>query len=227
MRKLLEITYKEKNEGLYLVCSGNEVKGYISPKRLQGEFYLVEFCGNGKWAFSYQGSDDSKITFQDRKVLVSKQNDKYKEGFFKQYRKIFANSVSMENIEKVWSIVENAREQKHGTLLLFSQEADTEKKRLCSAGYWVSVAKDISCNMEAISRIDGAVLMDQNGEIYMIGVILDGEMPPCGINMERGARYNSAVKYSYAHRNEKHLLVVISEDGYFNLINYNLTIENA
>ena len=38
----------------------------------------------------------------------------------------------------------------------------------------------------------------------------------------RGARYNSAVKYLYSHRNEKHLVVVISEDGDCDFVNYNI-----
>lgn len=70
--------------------------------------------------------------------------------------------------------------------------------------------------------IDGAVLLDQNGKVYIIGVILDGKISPKGTTMARGARYNSAVKYSYSHRNEKHLVVVISEDGDCDFVNYNI-----
>lgn len=51
-------------------------------------------------------------------------------------------------------------------------------------------------------------------------------MPPNGVSTARGARYNSAIKYSYSHRKEKHLIVVISEDSYFNIINYNELYSN-
>lgn len=51
-------------------------------------------------------------------------------------------------------------------------------------------------------------------------------MPPKGMRMDRGARYNSAVRYSFAHKNEEHLLIVISEDGDCNFINYKLMFEN-
>ena len=89
-------------------------------------------------------------------------------------------------------------------------------------GYQVYIREDMNARwIEAIGKIDGAMLLDQYGKLYMVGVILDGEIPAKGVNTSRGARYNSEVKYSYSHKKEKHLLVVISEDGYFDVINYN------
>lgn len=216
IRKLLEITYKEKDNGLYLVCCGNKIKGYITPKNLEDEFYLIEFNGTGKWSFCYQGSDKNKLIFEDKTVKLFRDDDKKK--FCTCYRRIFEND---ENVEDIWTIVENAKRQKHGTMLLFTENALDESKRLYNAGYQVSVENMNGRWIEAVGEIDGAMLLDQYGKLYMIGVILDGEMPPRGVSTGRGARYNSAVKYSYSHKLEKHLLVVISEDGYFNIINYN------
>lgn len=216
IRKLLEITYKENDDGLYLVCCGNKVKGYIAPKNLEDEFYLIEFNGTGKWSFGCQGSDKNKLIFEDKTVKLFKDDDKKK--FCSCYRRIFESDV---NMEAIWNIVENAKCQKHGTMLLFTENASDEAKRLYNAGYPVSVENMNARWIEAVGEIDGAMLLDQYGKLYMIGVILDGEMPPRGVSTGRGARYNSAVKYSYSHKSEKHLLVVISEDGYFNVINYN------
>lgn len=216
IRKLLEITYKENDDGLYLVCCENKVKGYIVPKNLEGEFYLIEFNGTGKWSFCCQGSDKNKLIFEDKTVEPFKDDDKKK--FCSCYRRIFGSDV---NIEDIWTIVENAKCQKHGTMLLFTENALDEAKRLYNAGYQVSVENMNARWIKAVGEIDGAMLLDQYGKLYMIGVILDGEMPPRGVSTDRGARYNSAVKYSYSHKAEKHLLVVISEDGYFNVINYN------
>ena len=47
-------------------------------------------------------------------------------------------------------------------------------------------------------------------------------MSPKGTTMARGARYNLADKYSYSHRNEKHLVVVILEGGDCDFVNYNI-----
>ena len=217
IRKLLEINYKEKNSGLYLVCNGARIEGYISPKNLEGEFYLVEFNGTGKWSFCYQGSNKKKIIFSDKRVDLFKDDDKKK--FSSYYKAMFGNET---NIENIWPIVESAKGQKHGTMLLFTENALKETERLHSAGYQVSIREDMNARwIEAIGKIDGAMLLDQYGKLYMVGVILDGEIPAKGVNTSRGARYNSAVKYSYSHKKEKHLLVVISEDGYFDVINYN------
>lgn len=222
IRKLLEITYKEKDSGLYLMCNKEEVEGYIMPENLEGEFYLVEFNGKGKWSFCYQGSDKNRLIFNNKTVTTFKNNNK--EKFCYYYRRIFKNNA---NIEKIWTIVENARQQKHGTMLVFTEKAIEETKRLHAAGYQVSVSNSMSARwINAVSEIDGAILLDQYGNLYMLGVILDGEMPPNGVSTARGARYNSAIKYSYSHRKEKHLIVVISEDSYFNIINYNELYSN-
>lgn len=217
IRKLLEITYKDKNNGLYLGCCGNKVEGYISSENLKGELYLVEFNGTGKWSFGFQGSEKNKIIFEDKKVKLFKDDDKV--TFYLAYKKIFEEDT---NIDYVWKIVESARRQKHGTMLLFTENALSESERLREAGYQVSVKEMVSArSIEALGEIDGAMLLDQYGRFYMIGVILDGTMPPKGVDKGRGARYNSAVKYSYSHKEEKHLLIIISEDGYFDMINYN------
>lgn len=74
IRKLLEITYKDKNSGLYLVGCEDKVEGYISPENLKEEFSLVEFNGAGKWSFCCPGND--KIIFENRRVRIFKDDDK-------------------------------------------------------------------------------------------------------------------------------------------------------
>lgn len=107
IRKLLEITYKDKNNGLYLGCCGNKVEGYISSENLKGELYLVEFNGTGKWSFGFQGSEKNKIIFEDKKVKLFKDDDKV--TFYLAYKKIFEEDT---NIDYVWKIVESARNDK-------------------------------------------------------------------------------------------------------------------
>ncbi len=75
--------------------------------------------------------------------------------------------------------------------------------------------------IEHITAIDGSVMMSSDGEIVGIGVILDGEpSAECNINSSRGARYNSAIKYTYSRKqnNVKCIAVVVSEDGDVNFI---------
>lgn len=227
IRKLLEITYERDGEGLYLKCNGNKVRGYVSSKNISEESYIIEFSGKGKWSFYCYGDKNSRIVFKDRTAQISKNSDEENANFYSCYTKIFGEENDRYK-GNIWDIVENAKKQKHGTMLLFSEKAGEEKERLCSAGYPVTINKNMDCKyyIEAVTGIDGAVLLDDTGEIYMIGVILDGKMPLKGIRMDRGARYNSAVRYSFAHIGEKHLLVVISEDGDCNFINYELMFGN-
>lgn len=226
IRKLLEITYERDGEGLYLKCNGNKVRGYVSSKNISKESYIIEFSGKGKWSFYCYGDKNSRIVFKDRTAQISKNSDEERENFYSCYIKIFGKENDKYK-ENIWKIVKSAKKQKHGTMLLFSKKAGEEKERLCSAGYPVTIKKNMGCKyIEAVTGIDGAVLLDDTGKIYMIGVILDGEMPLKGIRMDRGARYNSAVRYSFAHMDEKHLLVVVSEDGDCNFINYELMFGN-
>lgn len=195
------------------MCCEDKVEGYISPENLKEEFSLVEFNGAGKWSFCCPGND--KIIFENRRVRIFKDDDK--KNFCSCYEKVFQTDA-----EEIWPIVESAKRQKHGTMLLFTENAPMESIRLSRAGYQVVVNGAMNNRwIKALGEIDGAMLLDQYGKLYMIGVILDGEMPPEGGSTDRGARYNSAVKYSYSHKAEKHLIIVISEDGDVNMINYN------
>ena len=91
--------------------------------------YLVEFNGTGKWSFGFQGSEKNKIIFEDKKVKLFKDDDKV--TFYLAYKKIFEEDT---NIDYVWKIVESARRQKHGTMLLFTENALSESERLREAG---------------------------------------------------------------------------------------------
>src|SRR6185312_16774328 len=62
----------------------------------------------------------------------------------------------------------------------------------------------------AAARIDGALLVDQTGDLVGIGAILDGEVVDAGTNA-RGSRYNSALRYVQAHKGT--VALVISDDG--------------
>ena len=53
-------------------------------------------------------------------------------------------------------------------MLLFTENALKETERLHSAGYQVSIREDMNARwIEAIGKIDGAMLLDQYGKLYM------------------------------------------------------------
>lgn len=62
-------------------------------------------------------------------------------------------------------------------MLLFTENAPMESIRLSKAGYQVAVNKTMNNRwIKALGEIDGAMLLDQYGKLYMIGVILDGDV---------------------------------------------------
>jgi hypothetical protein len=73
--------------------------------------------------------------------------------------------------------------------------------------------------LDHLLGIDGALLVDPNGDCHAIGVILDGTASSHG-NPGRGARYNSAVRYveSAFDRGIQTLAIVVSADGGVNYV---------
>ena len=129
---------------------------------------------------------------------------------------------SVNNADYAVNILKKAQLQRHGTMLIFSDHAWEECRRLNNVGYEVCCNKKIGINLiEHITCIDGTTFIDLKGNIVGIGMILDGETSDkCQINNSRGSRYNSAIKYTYARseKKEKCIAVVISEDGDVNII---------
>ena len=218
VRKLLEITYQSGNDGLYLLYNRNYIEGFISPGNIKGDYYLIEFLGAGRWRFSsVSGNHHSqRIEFDGSGCRIIYPYERYSKKFERCFTSIFGSNDSL---NKLCEILKNARDQKHGTMLVFLEDAKEESKRLQHAGFSVEIEKNTEKYITQIAAIDGAILLNEHGKIYAIGTILDGKMPEeTGFDMARGARYNSAIKYSYSHRNKKNLCVVISEDGYVNFI---------
>lgn len=218
IRKLLEITYQSNDDSLYLLYNRKCISGFISPKNISGSYFIIEFKGNGVWKFSQENGHSSGqgIEFRGVNPKLICNNDGFESKFKICFQEIFECE---DNLDTIWKLVNRARSQKHGTMLVFLDNMEEEKKRLNSAGFEIKSNTNIDKYMEHITAIDGAILMDKRGTVYAIGTILDGEMPiDRGFDMARGARYNSAIKYSYSRKAQKNLIVVFSEDGYANLI---------
>lgn len=129
-------------------------------------------------------------------------------------------------------IVKESTKQSHGTMLVImeSDDAKAEADRIGGNGYGFlngrrmdsegkAIKKDFQKEINQLNAIDGSVILDTHGEIYGIGMILDGNIMQAG-TPERGARYNSALKYlSYIHHeSRKAMILVVSEDGIVDII---------
>lgn len=82
-------------------------------------------------------------------------------------------------------------------------------------------------SVNPISSIDGAIIIDEDGICYAIGVILDGKAYNVG-DTSRGARYNSAITFisnqitrEKKWKNNPYIGVVISEDKTLDIVSFN------
>ncbi|MBO7340622.1 MAG: DNA integrity scanning protein DisA nucleotide-binding domain protein [Lachnospiraceae bacterium] len=196
IRKLLEATGDDK----YLLVDV-ENSQIIGIGRLENPTGLVvEFCGFSQWRVVHDGKTVFECKCGNYK-LVKPQNEYASGDELKRYKKM------------IELIVQN----KHGALIIQSDHAEEEAVRLCDLerGYRIK-GINVFRNHELIemaTRIDGAILVDEKGRCYAMGVILDG--PAAKGNPEKGARHNSAKSYvAWRKKKKEHIkAIVVSEDG--------------
>ena len=113
--------------------------------------------------------------------------------------------------------VEAAVQQRHGTMLVITPEAEQETQRLAAQSTVIEPVIASQSIISHLSSVDGAILISPEGVIYSFGVILDGQASKNG-NPARGARYNSAIRYvDEMSRKVNCLALIVSEDGYVDL----------
>ena len=140
-----------------------------------------------------------------------------RDKFYADFPRIFKN-ITKSQIDDLWDIAMEATKQKHGTMLVISEQAASESKRLGKQSFPISPQKLSDAMIPKVTSIDGAILLDRNANCHSIGVILDGLATNKG-DPARGARYNSAIRY-YEHISAQAplILIIISEDGMINLV---------
>jgi len=217
VRKLLEIC----NNDVSLLSDGKYVYGIC---RLIGNYndelediFIAEYLDVYSWQLLYSNKKLFKVDYE--KVYLPQNKITYSE-FKRRMGELFKN-LSSEKIGKLYSVIIEAVKQKHGTMIIISKNARSETERLKSQAFRVDEKEITPSIVKEITSIDGAVLIDTECKCYGIGVILDGMASNNG-NTARGARYNSAIRYVETIKNKENfsdcLAVVISEDGYVDLI---------
>lgn len=119
--------------------------------------------------------------------------------------------ITEDQVEHLVTATQAASRQRHGTMLVITPRAAEEAERLARQATPIDPKVLDESELDRVTRIDGAVLVDPGGVCHAIGVILDGMATERG-NPARGARYNSAIRYA-ASQESPTVVVVISEDG--------------
>ena len=116
-----------------------------------------------------------------------------------------------EQVDRIVSLAREAEKEEHGTILVVSAGAKCEAERLATQGTCISPKRLTPELLRNLTPIDGAILLNPEGECYAFGVVLDGKATEIG-DPARGARYNSAIRYVKSSKLPC-LTIVVSEDG--------------
>lgn len=224
VRKLLEIA----KDGLLLIGTGAAFHGFISQKSLDAALstqaagsdiplYKASLRGILDWSIHTQFSNSEYIPIlaSKFKVLSFPQQRISKASFFEKVNSKFIDHDS----EELWNLVQMASSQAHGTMIVISNNAEQESHRLSKCAIAINKTKLTKDDLaQKITSIDGAIMCDPFGFCYAIGVILDGNHSDnSGETIARGARHNSAHRYSYS-ATFPCLVVIVSEDGDITII---------
>lgn len=216
MRKLLEMG----NDGHTLVaCKGKdnswEIVGLYNKKDVYRGI-VFRIIRHMVWYMEVEAK--RTIDYKCGKYVM--ECEQFSENEFnREYKELFGKACG----ESLREVFRNAIKQEHGTIVVILGQDNIceEVKRLLGSSAGMEIE---SRNLDAeyiygITSIDGAVLLDESGTCYAIGVILDGDVSVEG-KAERGARFNSALKYVKTRKEngQKALAIVVSEDKTVNIL---------
>ena len=173
----------------------------------QEDLFLVEITGHHEWSLYHADNCLMRVKF-GQPELPRGTLDAGK--LSSDLERIFSK-ITKAQIQKIVALVEEAEKETHGTMLLLSEDAESESERLKTQGTVIEPIPLTPSLLGQLTSIDGAVILSPEGKCYAIGMILDGMSSDKG-DPARGARYNSAIKYVETSASPC-FAIVISEDG--------------
>lgn len=214
VRKFLELS----NDNALIISDSEliyglgEQTGIYNPK--DESLFVINFISHFKWEVLHDHHSMMVVEYKQPN-LPKDRMDRVK--FYSDFKRIFKD-IDKNQLDDLWDITNEATKQKHGTMLVITDNAKAEATRLGKQCFSLKPLKLTVDIIKQITSIDGSVLLDKNSVCHAIGVILDGLATDKG-DSSRGARYNSAIRY-YEHfgKNQPTAIIIISEDGMINLI---------
>jgi len=212
LRKLLELT-NTKNE-IGIISDTNYIYGIgsIKPDR---DYYCITFDGDRKW--SVFEKDNELISIRNNSLIFI--NSIISKKAFSLYAtKIFPEKKDSDDIGAMYNIMKSLIKQKKGTILVIKKNAEEFIKKYQDLCIVITPVKLDEKNVENLSSIDGAIIMDENCICYGFGAVLDGLDTGTG-NRARGSRYNSSERFYNLYKNENNtdlMVFILSDDGNFN-----------
>jgi hypothetical protein len=128
--------------------------------------------------------------------------------------------ITKAQVDHLYKLALSAAEALRGSMLVFAPDAAKEAKRLAKQCISIKPMKLDEGTLQALIAIDGALIVDLDGNLHAKGAILDGLVGIEG-DASRGSRYNSALTYQeFRGQESPTLIVVVSEDGMVDTIPY-------
>lgn len=210
---ILQVCPDEKEYEVLGICEKESIKHLIKRQLTNFPYFICRTKGHMKWDL-FLGEQQYIFSFINGDYrITSDMSEEYLEDVC-----LALFSQAGFDLEEIKKNIHAAKQQSHGTMLVILSEehANSEAMRFSRRN---SGMRDARPNVRVdvlkhLTSIDGSVLMDSRGKVHSIGVILDGDNEVME-NPERGARYNSALKYCRYLENEKipGLILIVSEDG--------------
>jgi hypothetical protein len=202
IRKLLEMT----GDGIALVINDRVAmglaQGYENIAASHRGVLTIKFLGDSAWEVVQR----KKVLFRVRRGRPAVVRTRFDE------RQLSAVMPSSAYEELLRQIVKRAESAPHGTTIVMTHYAAAETLRLQREGTPVVPVHPSTEMAGALMSIDGALMLDFDGQCHAAGVILDGSATTRG-DPSRGSRYNSAVRYLDSIQDPDAVVCVFSEDG--------------
>jgi DNA integrity scanning protein DisA with diadenylate cyclase activity len=212
IRKLLEVSSNQ----MALLCDVETVWGLGLPldtyQPSRENLFEIRFAEHQTWELVHAENIMLRVKYRQARLPRARFD---RQLFCHHVDQLFQVNATTANL--LVKAVEAAIEQRHGTMLVITPEAEQETQRLAAQSTVIEPVIASQSIISHLSNIDGAILLSPEGIIHSFGVILDGQASKNG-SSARGARYNSAIRYvDEMSRKVNCLALIVSEDGYVDL----------
>ncbi|NDV19990.1 DNA-binding protein [Pseudodesulfovibrio sp. JC047] len=203
VRKLLQAV---EFSGRVLVSDGSTVLG-IAIGPMPGAYLAAQFSGTHGFLWI---KDDLVCSFSDGRFLSSN----LKANLVQLEEQLLETDLTMEDqhtlLRIASHIVNRVRDRKHGCTLIVDAGASILK----TAGQHLEAPLDLQESSQlklacSLAKLDGGLHIYRDLQLYGFGCLMDGRCVP-GENRARGARFNSALRFTAQH--EDIVVVVVSSD---------------
>ena len=204
LRKLLQLS-----DGKMSVLADQNSAYGLGPSKKGPDIIEISITGHAKWEASV--NDEKFVSVSYGEATLPKQPIE-----FQTLEDVAERTVGSINTSGIWKIIQAAQASGHGATIVVSKNAAAEATRLRGEGMPIEPNYLEPEEVVQLASVDGAVIIDTNGQCHAFGVILDGTANEGG-DRARGARFNSSVRYQ-SGETVASMIVVISDDGTVDLL---------